>query len=286
MRLFPVLLFLALSTPFFAQKTTPQRTYELKEALEKKLVSLNIEGVGGHRGETIQMTLKNLAGRYLRVMIPLGQLMEPADPGMQTLVNASEQTVSVNVKTPGEVKLKTFCTESGERSPSAGIGFAVGSLASAELCGLLKYLAENGKTDDPEAQSAVWCVMDGGQSLSSIGDKDIKKFTADLLGKTIPPYTIRHQAVEDVPGRSAQLGKALVVEANFQYTLEKDDKIIMLLLDGEEKLIKQISKEESRKAGEYRSGIHLEVYNLDPGKYIVRMQTKAGRVLKDMPIEF
>jgi len=51
-------------------------------------------------------------------------------------------------------------------------------------------------------------------------------------------------------------------------------------------MVKQISKEELMKAGEHRSSIHLEVWNLTAGKYILRVQTKDGRVIKDIEVEF
>lgn len=286
MRLLSTLLLITFSSLLFGQNTKPPTTVTLSEALQKKLLSLSVEGTGGHQGESLKVVCKNLAGRYLRVRIPLGQLMEPRDTNLQTLVVAEEQLLSLNVKTPAEALLKTFCTQAGDNSPTAGSAFAVGALAPEKLCNLLNFIAEKGKTESSEAQSAVWCITGGGHSLGSIGDPELTKFVADMLGKDLPGYRIRHETVTEVPGRPAELGKALVVEGNFRYYLEKDEKTIMVLLDGEGKQIKQISKEEVMKAGEHRSSLRLEVYNLDPGKYTVRMQTKGGKVIKDMEVEF
>ncbi len=278
--------FLAFSGPVFSQKTNTQTTFDLAEALQKKLVSLSVEGTGGYHGEALKVVCKNLAGRYLRIRIPLGQLMEPRDTTQQTLVVAQEQLLSVNVKTPGEALLKTYCTQAGDLSPTAGMAFTMGALASEQLVSLLKFIVEKGKTESSEAQSAVWCATKSGHSLGSIGDPELQKFTADLFGKNLPGYKIIHKTVEQVPGRRAELGKAMVVEGNFRYFLEKDEKTIMVLLNAEGKQIKQVSKEEDMKAGEHRSSLRLEVFNLDPGKYTLRMQTKAGRVIKDMDVEF
>jgi hypothetical protein len=286
MRLFFISFFLTCGTWAFAQKAKAQTTFDLSEALQKKLVSLRITGTGGHQGESLKLICRNLSGRFLRVRIPQGQLMEPSDSAQQTLVVAEEQLLSVNTKTPVEASLKTFCTQAGEISPTAGATFSTGALASGYLCNLLKFIVEKGKTESAEAQSAVWCIMSGGHALGSVGDPELTKFIADLLGKDLPGYKIRHETVTEVPGRPAGLGKALVVEGNFVYFLEKDERTIMVLLDESGKLIKQISKEEVMKAGEHRSGLRLEVYNLDPGKYTVRMQTKGGRVIKDMNVDF
>jgi len=278
-------LFLAFFSPILIAQQQNANVFDLKEALEKKLVSVSIEGKGGHHGETLRLVCKNLRGQFLRLRIPQGQLMKPADSSHQTLVVAEEILLAVTVKTQAETMLKTFCTQAGSISPSAGESFAVGAMAPVALCNVLKFIAEKGKTESSEAQTAVWCVTNG-QSLGSIGDSELTKFVADQLGKAMPGYRIQHSVVETVPGRRAELGKALVVESNFRYYLEKDERTIMVLLDGAGNLIKQVSKEETMKAGEHRSGLRLEVYNLDSGKYTLRMQTKAGRVIKDMEIEF
>ncbi|HRI61682.1 MAG TPA: hypothetical protein PK228_18210, partial [Saprospiraceae bacterium] len=101
-----------------------------------------------------------------------------------------------------------------------------------------------------------------------------------------PGYKIKRQTVQIVPGERADFGKALVVDGNYEYVLEQDEKLLMNLLDTEGKIVKQISKEELMKAGEHHSSFHLELWNLTPGKYIVRVQTKAGRVIRDIEVEF
>jgi hypothetical protein len=284
--LLPTLLLCLFSNFLYAQKPAkPGNIYDLKDALAQKLVSLQIEGKGGHQGETLKLVCKNLRGQYLRLRIPQGQLMEPADSAQQTLVVAEELLLAVMAKTPAEATLKTFCTQAGEISPRAAELFSVGAMAPATLCNLLKFMTEKGKTEASEAQTAVWCLLSG-SSLGSIGDPELTKFVAEQLGKPVPGYRIRHSVVESVPGRPAELGKALVMEGNFRYYLQKDERVHMVLLDGSGKLIKQVSKEEIMKAGEHRSSLRLEVYNLDPGKYTLRMQTKDGRVIHDTEIEF
>ena len=284
--LLPTLLLCLFSNLLSAQKPAkPGNIYDLKDALAQKLVSLQIEGKGGHQGETLKLVCKNLRGQYLRLRIPQGQLMEPTDSTQQTLVVAEEILLAVMAKTPAETTLKTFCTQAGEISPRAAELFSVGAMAPATLCNLLKFMTEKGKTDASEAQTAVWCLLKG-SSLGSIGDPELTKFVAEQLGKPVPGYRIRHSVVESVPGRPAELGKALVMEGNFRYYLQKDERVHMVLLDGSGKLIKQVSKEEIMKAGEHRSSLRLEVYNLDPGKYTLRMQTKDRRVIHDTEIEF
>lgn len=274
------------SSAFSQKKSTPKSSvYELSDALKQKLVAVEVTGTGGHMGASLKITCRNLRGKFLRLRIPAGQFMEPSDSSMQTLVVAEEHTLAVGTKAPAGAMLKTFCAQAGDRSPISGSAFAVGALAPENLRQLLKFIVENGKVNNPEAQTAVWCVTNG-ESLGSIGDAELMKFTAGILGKKAPGYRIIQKTVREVPGERAAPGKALVVDANFRYFLEKDEKLVMNLLDSEGKFVKQISGEELMKAGEHRSSFHLEVWNLPKGKYTVRVQTKDGRVINDMEVEF
>lgn len=284
---FALFLFLLAGVSLPAQKnaTTAQRNFDVKEALDQKLISITVEGTGGHQGECLKITCNNLRGKPLRVRFPIGQLMEPVDSLQQTLVVAEEQWVNVTPKTPGVLTLKTFCTQAGEISPAKNARFLVAAMAPEALCNVLKFIVEKGKTNEGAAQAAVWS-MTNRYSLGSIDDPALTAFVANQLGKAVPGYKIRHKTVEYVPGRVADLGKAMVVEGNFRYYLEKDEKVRMVLLQGDGTFIKDISKEEVMIAGEHRSSLRLEVWNLTPGKYIVRMQTKDGRVIKDMEVEF
>ncbi|MBL7803640.1 MAG: hypothetical protein JNL02_07895 [Saprospiraceae bacterium] len=265
-----------------ASKTT---TLDLSEALRQKLVAVEVSGTGGHLGECLTVTARNLSGKSLRVRIPLGQYFEPADSAQQTLVVSEARSLALNGKSPVKTTLKTFCAQAGDLSPRAGAGFVAGAMAPERLCKLLKFIAETGKSAESSAQSAVWCVTNG-HALGSIGDPELTKFTAELLGKTPPGYRIRYETRVIRPGERAQPGKALVVEGSYQYILEKNTKVTMLLLHDDGRLIKKLSKEEDMTAGEHRGSLHLEVYNLPTGKYIVRWQTREGLIIKDIPVEF
>ncbi|MEZ4894700.1 MAG: hypothetical protein R2778_17015 [Saprospiraceae bacterium] len=65
MRLLSILLLLFISTALTAQKTTPNRTFDLKDALEQKLISLDVEGIGGHQGESLKLLIKTLLADIL-----------------------------------------------------------------------------------------------------------------------------------------------------------------------------------------------------------------------------
>lgn len=277
-----------LSVPLSAQQKKPApkpATLELNEALRQGLVAIEVSGTGGHQGECLRLNARNLSGKSLRVRIPAGQFFEPRDSSLQTLVTAGQQTLAFQGKTPVTLLLKTFCAQAGDLSPQPNAAFTAGAMAPEQLCKLLRFISESGKTDSPAAQNAVWCLTNH-HALGGIGDAELTKFTAELLGRTPPGYRIRYETREIKPGDRALPGKALVVEGSYQYVIAKDTKVTMLLLHEDGRLIKKLSGAEDMIAGEHRGSLHLEVYNLPPGKYIVRWQTREGEIIKDIAVEF
>ena len=282
--LLPVFLLLGCSA--FGQKETATTvTYDLAEALSKKLVSLDIRSMGGHQGECLKIVCRNLRGRSLRLRVAQGQLLEPIDSSQQTLVVAEARDWAVSARDPAEVVLRTFCTQAGDFSPTGGSSFALGVLAAENLRRLLQFLLEKNKSGSDDAQNAVWCLTNG-HALGSIGDPELVKFTADLLGKQPPGYTIKYHTAPPQPGERAELGKALVVEGNYRFTLERAEKLSLRLYDAAGRLIKVLRKDELMQAGDYRSGLHLEVYNLQPGRYFVRLEKKNQVLVKEIEVEF
>lgn len=268
-----------------AHKNQERLAMDLAEALAKKFAAVEAVGLGGHSGESIKLTVRNTGSKVLRLKTPQGQLMEPANTAEQTLVVAATEWTTVAPGKAAEVLLKTFCTQAGDLSPGVNAMFSVGLMAPQALCNLLKFLSDQGKIDSPDAQASVWCVTNH-RAIANIGDKQLARFVAELVGKNTPSYTIRRKTEIVRPGQPADLGKAMLVEGNYTYTLDRDEQLYMALHDGAGKFLKQISKVETMTAGEHRSGFHLEVYNIPPEKYIVRVQTKKGKIIKDIEVDF
>ncbi|MCC7168743.1 MAG: hypothetical protein IT565_14350 [Rhodospirillales bacterium] len=149
----------------------------------------------------------------------------------------------------------------------------------------MQYLGEKKQLDADHAQNAVWSLTDK-RPITYIYDNSTTEFVARQLGRVQPSYRIKSKVVESVPGRLADIGPAVEVEANFRYFLAKDAETLVVLLDHEGKQIKQISrKPEKMVAGEHRSGMKVQVWGLDKGHYTIRLQTTRGETLHDMPIE-
>lgn len=267
------------------KKPSSQTSFDLQDAVQKKIITATVEGLGGHQGECLKITCNNLQGRTVRIRIPQGQYMQPADSTQQRLVVAVEQTLVIGAKKKTDALLRTFCTQMGNRSPVSGAAFSISSMAPATLVSLLQSIVEKGKEEASDAQTAVWAVSNN-QPLAGIGDAELTSRTAQLLQRPVPTYRITYKRVEHVPGERAELGEALVVDGNYTYTMAQKAKVVTVLLDYAGKQIKQLGRVEDLEAGEHRGKLHLEVFGLPKGKYTVRMRTQAGATVKDIEVEF
>jgi hypothetical protein len=284
------LLFLLLCFPgiHFGQKKTskspPPPVFDIVQAMDQKLLSVSIESTGGCQGESLKMICRNVSGRPFHLQVQQGLLMKPADTTMQVLVVSQSREIPVPTKTDIEIKLTTFCTQAGRRTPASGTVFSLGALAPDRVCQLLKFLTDQHKLESADAQYAIWCVTSRDR-LAGISDPEIKKFTSNLIGKEPPEYHVTYE-IQDNPGSMADFGKAMVLDSKFQYTLQKDERLSLILYNSDNQVVKVLRKDELAKAGEHRSGIHLEVWTLESGKYYVRLQTKNGVVIKEMEVTF
>ncbi len=289
-----------LAAPCFSQKKAKssqvqsgeKQTLELAEALEKRLIDLKIEGLGGFQDSSLRLTFRNLAGRNLRIQIPLGQKMEPADSTWQTLVTAEPSSIALAPNRTGELRLSTFCAQAHDGSPMRGGVFALGTLAPENVRRMLKFLVEKGKTRSFDAQSAVWCVTDR-HPLAAISDPELLKFASDLLGKPMPNYHVQFDVAAPPrpsappPPRTRQvLGPALKLDGHCAFELEKTEKLSLVLFDSAGQKLRVLFRDREFRSGEHESRFHMELNDLRPGKYWLRLQNAAGKLVKEIPVEF
>jgi hypothetical protein len=280
--------FLSIVSPVFSQKKSASKSEKIKvslaEALEKKYVSCTM--VAPHGYNKLQLRITNTLQKPLTITVAQGQLFNPDNPDLQTLVNANEQILVISPQKTRDLELKTFCTESSKGTPTDKIGFSVGLLASERILKVLQFLTEKNKMETGDAQNAVWAASENSRfSPAGIGDREIVTEVCRQINRSVPNYRVRYET-QNVPGRPSFEGNALVVDGNYEYFLEKDKKLFFNLFDSEGKLIKVLSKGQKMSAGSHKSSLHLEVKGLKQGRYFVRLQTENGENVKEIPVEF
>ncbi len=137
------------------------------------LVSVSIEGVifALFYEKCINITLVQLTTDPVTIIIDIGVVLIPSDPGTQTMVIAKSYTISLT--TQWEVNstvVYAFCTESSDSAPDEESTFTVSSSpygGSTCVGKILNYFENVNNTylGTLQGQYAIWACIDGTASI-------------------------------------------------------------------------------------------------------------------------
>ena len=270
--------------PYFSTATP----IVLEEAISKGYIDLGVVGNGGYNGECLKVTMKNLSKKTLEVTIPAGQIFEAGDSSLQNLMVAKEETLIVERGKDRVANLYTFCVEAGDGSPGKGMPFRLGKMAVGNLLAFAQYLSKENQHKNDYAQSAVWAVSDD-ERLEGIGDADLSKYVARLLGKPEPQYNVQYRQPDQsrlLPGSPVlQMQEALSMNGLFYYTLDSDRMVNFELYNEEGEMVHAFTKNRQQKRGYHKFRFEFEISNLPKGKYFARL-TSGGRTIEELGVEF
>lgn len=162
------------------------RGIDLDEAVKKRLVEAEVIGLGGYRGEKIELTLTSRVRKPLRVRVPAGWVFVSDDSLEQNLMVLREQMIALRPGAPTTTRLYTACTQSSNASPGLRSAFLIGALAEDALLRLAQFLNENEYWDSGLAQRTVWNFAnrsEGGLRRLSGSDTTMLHQLADLTAE-------------------------------------------------------------------------------------------------------
>lgn len=175
-----------------------ETTYPLSEALQKKLVSVQISGArpdtsmvysSSHHGPCLAMTLVNKSGTNLKLQMDYGFKLVPGDSSYQTMLLTRAFTANLSAGQKKDYRLYAMCSEAHDKGPSPIAAFSIGARATGYLLGLSELIhRKNYQTD--AAQNAVWCLTDNYDLHSIYSDDttmmyDLRRFVAKAKGLSL-----------------------------------------------------------------------------------------------------
>jgi hypothetical protein len=131
-------------------------SFDLDKVMKAKVPGLQSEvrGAGGFYGDCIQVTLSNNTGQPVTVDVPLGLLLLPGNPRVQTMVCAGGESLDAPPGTTTH-RIKAFCGEHSDSQPGTGDVFSPGGRASGDLLKRVKEIFNNQKFDS-STQHRIW----------------------------------------------------------------------------------------------------------------------------------
>ncbi|MBN1369594.1 MAG: hypothetical protein JW954_05100 [Dehalococcoidaceae bacterium] len=178
-RFIPLLVFLFTFTLIMLLPYIPvsgeDSDFELQEAMQGNVpgFSAQVSGSGhGWYGDSLRVYFNNSTTQKLRVKIPVGLRLVPANSNVQTMYTAGGEVFEVPEGESSYV-FKAFCGEKHDSAPGVSDNFSPGGFAEGELMQTLKNISRE-QVFNSNAQDAVWNRTDG---LDISENEEAQKFT-------------------------------------------------------------------------------------------------------------
>lgn len=266
------------------------QTNTLAQALEKGLVTLQAEGLGGHAGECLQATVTNVSKRPVRVALGPGLKFQSQDSSLQDLlvVDNEEYLLAANAK--HAFKLVGYCCEMFRSGPGQGSVFQLVNHPNDKLGQVATYLYKNYLDKNPMAQQAIWAVSDSAD-LSAVWDraqpeksKKLVEFLAQLTGRKVPWY--RSEYAKAAPGPQMVKRPMMMIEADWEFTLPENDSLTLAVFNAEGKQVDVLMTDKLYSSGIYTFTFSYKTNRLPKGVYWFRMKGKKLGLVKERKLVF
>lgn len=255
-------------------------TYTLAEALKKKLLTVEIQGAGGHYGKSIQLKLTNTGTVGYRLKLPAGQQFEPDDSTIQNMMVTEEMMFVLNPKKTQTELVNAMCVQKHDGGPGKTTNFSMGNMSNGHLLGIAQLLDKHKYFGDV-AQNAVWCISDG-EDISTIYSEDtvmahvLQKFVSEATGQPMPKREARTMPTQ--PRRHAK------TTVTFEWDVHAACKTTLVVLDMNNQPMMEVLKDVDLPAGHHSYTIELSTANLPEGQYKIVLylnnQPKMSRKVK------
>jgi len=265
--------------------TPPPAAIDLFELLRQGSITATAEGLGGHEGGCVSLSLMNLTGSSLIAEIRPGTLLVSGDSSLQDLMIVRREQVELAPFAKGTVTCRAFCVESDDGAPGEKSAFAVARMADTLLVRLAEHVHGHGYGDEA-VQQAVW-VISNGHTVSEVAGDDLsaalplRTFVAGLTGVELPWYTRTHVRPSE-PGQ-VYSNEAARITGEVEFALNTHALITILIKDDRQRTVRVMGHDRNLGPGRYTIEIDLVVQGWTSGAYTVQFVQDGSNVLKKVP---
>ncbi|MDW7695475.1 hypothetical protein R9C00_27190 [Flammeovirgaceae bacterium SG7u.111] len=264
------LFFLILLLPSLLLAKGPEAEISLYDAVDRKLIKLDIEGKGGYNGECILLKVTNVSNYRLNLKVEPGTMFQSDEDWWQNLVVTQEALLAAGPKRISQFGLFTMCTQSHNAAPSKGSGFSLGKKAEGPLLALAQTISEN-EYQSSTAQSAVWAVTSEGHMGNIYGRnpemvKQLCEIVSEATGKPCDQnnYEPREHHIT-------------TINTSFECLLLDYAKGVKLrLYDQNGQMVREYLKDKDMKPGFYQFKVGMHHTFGDSATFTMRLENESG----------
>lgn len=279
----------------FVNKTYSETAYKLSEAIQKKLVSVNIAGAkrdtlfkgefSSHYGPCMFMEVANSSAEALNLNLEYGYRLEPDDSSLQTMMVTQTLIVKLPPRQKKNYRIYAMCTEASDGAPSPSEKFRMAKRANGKLLGVAELINRKHYQNDA-AQNAVWCLTNN-HDLQSIYSEDtvmmyeLRTFVAKAKG--IPLSKIYEASNDGYSAPVTTYTTRTVYSGSISYSFSKTSKVMIALFDEDNHMKKVYVNNETQHEGEYTYNYHIGSDEMNDKKHYLRM-FRDGRLGEEISI--
>lgn len=286
MKALHLLFILALSaglTSYTFQSDPEELTVE--QATKKGFIKVNIKGKGGFTGEVIELKIKNLLAKTLKLKLPAGHRLDSKDSTVQDILLVRHEEFFVSAKEEKILNVAGMCCQAHNASPKNKSLFNMGKMADSLLVKMAVFINDNKLYDSHTAQCAVWVISDGNRMESiSGGDKEMTKkvqeFVSKLTGKPMPAYTIDYE----VDSLTAFSGRPKELKGVVEFFLSSNGLVTSGVYDKRGKIVELFFLDQAHDRGTYSYPYTFHAAGIPKGEYFIRVYCD-GQLKKEQKIE-
>jgi len=242
----------------------------LGDLVEEGLLSVKVQGNGGHSGKCIKMTLHNQGMENVAVQIEAGRRLSSDNPNEQDILITKSERVKVNGKDSTTLLVSGYCCQSSNSGPSKKSTFGIGNMAPSTWVTLAKFLDEH-KFNSSSEQAAVWALSND-HPISSINSKSkwdvlpLRGLVAKIKNEPIPWYYVDY-----AKDTSVFSGKHSSLSGFIFYYVNANSVVNIVVKTDKDQLVKVISKGTGRGHGKQKDYIEIDVMHWKKGNYKVEV---------------
>lgn len=214
----------------------------LQEALDQKLITVNLESLGGYSGECITLHVESMSNKKYEIIVQPGDVFIPDESGDQNILVVEEQILAMD-DVHDDFRVEGFCCEASDHSPSEGEGFAYQKIDNEKLLALANYISGKGVSNGNK-QSAIWAVSDN-ESVSDIypdnkESKGLRTFVCDLTGQKDVWFNTKKNY--EVTASREIVSEPVLITGEVKYVVEAPGKVYCSVYDADGNVMLELVK--------------------------------------------
>ena len=278
---------LALLFIFSSGAKTQNNPISIEKAASSGMIDLLITCKGGHVGDVITLTAKNISQAPLSLVVEAGRRLDSENDDEQDILVNRQQIFSLNKGESKSISVSGYCCQAHKGSPSQNGFYRVGKMAAEKLVKLANFIDGKKYHSSNIAQSAVWVISDSNPVNSiwnesdTVQSKILTKYVCSLLNRPVPLHP-KLPALDYVePPQKIKKD----FKGEISYSVTQQCKVMVAIYDKDGNVFTVLEAERSIPPGDYYLDYELGLLGSAGDKYFVRVKIN-GQIKKEVELKF